>query len=482
MTRTEPLDSPTESAQGRLFRWAPLVGLPVFLIIVSVLFLRPIGDPDSWWHLRLGSALTMTWDFTDPPAWTRFATQPWVATQWLPEVAASWLEQRAGLAGLVWLLIVVALALVASLYAVCRREGGALPALLATVLGFAGVAPTMTPRPQVVTFVLLAVSLGAWLATARDLRPRWWLVPLSWLWACCHGFWFTGAAVGLVVVVGLWLDRRVRIAQALRLLAVPALSIAVAALTPVGPRLLLSPFAVGSITGFITEWQTPSIRDPAPAVTLFMIVVVVFTQARRRKRTSWVWVGLLFLAVVWALMSVRTVSLAAIVVAPLVAGSLAGLLPTRDEAPLGIQHHERILLVSSVAVCVIAAAALAAVLPALRLPGAVPTQLDPMLDRLPAHSVVWNDFSLGGWIDWRHPSLEVVVDGRAEAFGAAYLEQYGRTMAADPGWDQRIQQSEAHVAVLPSDSALADALQHRLGWRAVARDGDVVLLSDGTTL
>ena len=49
-----------------------------------------------------------------------------------------------------------------------------------------------TSRPQLVSFVLLPVVLAAWLQTERDLKPRWWLVPLMWVWSLCHGFWFIG--------------------------------------------------------------------------------------------------------------------------------------------------------------------------------------------------------------------------------------------------------------------------------------------------
>ena len=60
---------------------------------------------------------------------------------------------------------------------------------------------------------------------ARRGRTPWWLVGLSWVWACCHGLWFLGPLVGLVVVVGLALDRARPRAELLRLLAVPLLSV-----------------------------------------------------------------------------------------------------------------------------------------------------------------------------------------------------------------------------------------------------------------
>ena len=53
------------------------------------------------------------------------------------------------------------------------------------------------PRPQLVSIALAAVVTAAWLCSARDLRARWWLVPVTWVWACSHGLWFVGPLVGL---------------------------------------------------------------------------------------------------------------------------------------------------------------------------------------------------------------------------------------------------------------------------------------------
>ena len=47
-------------------------------------------------------------------------------------------------------------------------------------------------RPQVISYLLVAVTVGAWLRTRDDGRLRWWLVPLAWVWAMLHGMWPIG--------------------------------------------------------------------------------------------------------------------------------------------------------------------------------------------------------------------------------------------------------------------------------------------------
>jgi hypothetical protein len=479
MTTTE---NPTQQRSPALLRRAPVVVFALFLLAVTVVFVRPIGDSDTWWHLRLGEELAHTWALADPPAWTRFATESWIATQWLPEVVAARWSGWFGLPGLVWLVCATVLVLAVCLYVVCRREAGLLPAALATILGFGGMAATLTPRPQLVSFVLLVVTLGAWLQTARDLRPRWWLVPVSWVWACCHGLWFSGVVLGAVVVAGLVLDRRAGGRTALTLFLIPVLSVVAAAVTPVGQRLLLAPFAVGRITEFVTEWQRPSFFDLGPALTAAMIAAVVVLGARSRGRASWVSIGLLILAAAWTLLSVRTVTLGAAIAAPLLAGALDQVVPRRQTGPAAPSRGEKLVVGSSAAVCFVVAALLAAVLPSVRVPANVPTGLDGALDRLPAHTVIWNDYNLGGWIDYRHPTLEVVADGRAEAFGAAQLEKYGRVVRTEPGWEEILHASGARVALVGTDSPLAPALQERLGWRPLGQADGYVLLSDGALI
>lgn len=452
-------------------QWIP------FLLVLGLMGMaarqgfRPIGDPDTWWHLRLGDDIWRTWNFTDPAPWTRFATQHWVTTQWLPEVVASRFEHQFGLPGVAWLTSAGFVLLTAVLYVVCRREADVLAAAVATLVAFLGMSATLTPRPQLASFILLLIVTSAWLQTAKDLRPRWWLIPISWLWASSHGMWFSGIVVGLVVVVGLILDRRIRGAIALRLMAIPVASLLVAAVTPAGPGLLLSPFAVGGITQYITEWATPSIHDLSPAATAVMIAIVALTWARG-SQASWTHLILLLVATGWALLSARTVTLGAAMTAPLLAAALQSLLP---EHPPAVGRRELAALGAGVVASLVVVAIL---LPgSTGTPANVPNALNATLDRLPPHTVIFNDFLLGGWLLWRHPNLEPVLDGRAEAFPKSQFEGYIKTSQAGAGWQDFLEKTSATFALVKEGSPLATALDERLHWRSLGRDDGYVLLT-----
>ena len=376
-------------------RWMPLLLFLGLMGMAARQGFRPIGDPDTWWHLRLGDDIWWTWNFTDPAPWTRFATEHRVTTHWLPELVASRFEHLYGLPGVVWLSCAGFVILAAVLYRVCRREADILAAFVATLVAFLGMSATLTPRPQLVSFILLLIVTSAWLRTARDLRPRWWLIPVSWLWACSHGMWFSGIVVGAVVVVGLILDRRIRGVIALKMLAIPVTSLLAAAIAPAGPGLLFSPFAVGGITKYITEWATPSIHDLSPAATAVTIGVVALTWARGNQ-VAWTNIGLLLVATWWALLSARTVTLGAAMTAPLMAAALQSLLP--DRAP-ALSRREVATLGGGVLACL---ATVALLLPgSTGTPANVPNALNASLDRLPPHTAIFNDSALDERLRWR---------------------------------------------------------------------------------
>lgn len=451
--------------------WAPLTGLILLMVAATRQVVRPLSDPDIWWHLRLGADFRGDWSLRNPGQLSPYATADWVPTQWIPEIIASKFEDLFGLPGVAWLMGLALLVLMSVLYRFCRREADLLPAVVATGAAVVGMSASLSPRPHMVTYVLLAVTLDAWLKTSRDLHSRWWLIPLTWLWAGSHGMWFTGVLVGVTVTAGLMLDRRVGRRAVLRLSAIPAVSVLAAALTPIGPRLLTAPFAVGEIGGFIAEWQPPSFRDIAPGITMAMVAAIVLTWSRQ-GRVSWVRIGLLVLATGWALLSVRTVTLAALLLAPLMATVIQSWLPGQRPSTFG--RAEKLTLVAGTGTCL---AALAFVLPSVAAnPGAVPGALNPELDRLPAGSGVLNSYELGGWLAWRHPDVATYVDGLTEAYPPGHLREYHRLTSVAAGWDEVLARSGASYALLPDGSPLATALQQRLDWRELGSDDGYVLL------
>lgn len=462
-------DGGLSARRGHLDRWLPLVLLAAIPFVLLRLGLRPVGDPDTFWHLRAGQQLWDTWQFAGPDPLSRFSQHTWVMHEWLPELAMAGAAAIGGLPAVAWLSCALIAVLFATVHVVCRTWVPVLPAAILATAAVFGSAASLTPRPQLVTFVLLPVVVWAWLRTTQDLRVRWWLIPLTWVWACSHGLWVAGVVAGAAVTAGLLLDRRLSLRQARGHLAVVLLSVVAAALTPVGPELFIAPFRVGESTSLVSEWNPPALTSPPVAVTLALLAAIVVLWARRGRQVPWTHLLLLATAAGWTLLYARTVALGALTAAPL----LATVWPVQN-GDVQPSRRAEVMTLSAAIVASLAVAGL--VLPSLAAQPLQPHRLDQQLDSLPAGTVVYDEYSLGGWLLWRHPDLAPVIDPRIEVFDLDHVREHRDTLAAAPGWDASIDRIGANYALVPDAAPLSSAMLRTGQWSALGSDAGYVLL------
>jgi hypothetical protein len=447
--------------------------LALFAIATTVkLGIRQVSDPDAWWHLKTGAYVMSGGSFNGPDPWVPFSSRPFVLTQWLPEVVAQKGYSLFGLPAVAWLRCVAMLALLSALVWAARQAADNVPAIMAALAGLIGTGGSLSERPQLVSFVLLAVTVGAWWKTAHDLRPRWWLAPLTFLWACSHGLWGVGVLIGLAVIAGLALDRRLDRRTTLKLLSVPALSVLAAALTPIGPRLLLTPFEVSSNAAqFVQEWQPTDPRNLFAAVTLAMIALAVLPWIRGTSARPWWQIALAGTAVICTLAMFRTVPVGSIIAAPLLASALQ---EQRGHAAAGLTRRGT----RGWAALIVAAALVAAPISAAvaQRPSGWPERLRPQLAAIPAKTVVLNDFAAGGWLLWAEPQLTPVIDLRSEIYSMDYIRAYQRTEDVRAGWQSFIDRTKPTYALLLTKAPLTAALQEQLHWRTIGKDAGYILL------
>jgi hypothetical protein len=437
-----------------------------------------LWDPDVWWHLRLGNDFIAQRSLATPP-WSSFATESWVPTEPLPEVLEAFVQRGFGYAGVAWLYGLGAVLVVLTVQATNRREAAPLPATVATAVFLLPAYGSITPRPQLVSFVLLSVVLAAWLQTDRDLKPRWWLVPLSLVWSLCHGFWFIGAAYGFVFVAGIALSRRADLRTLGRLALVPVGCFLVVLLNPAGLRVITAPLRVGATHGYISEWQRTDLLTAGPLGALLMVGVTAVLWAITRTGVSWTRVLVLASAVVWIWYAERMVTLGAVVAAPLLAGALEGLLarsPGYEPVTTtrrGVRRRELGVMAAIGAGYLVVLALL--VPHTSSEPGRVPLALDATLDRLPPGTPVFNDYDVGGWIAWRHPDLDQYIDGLSNPYSEQHFADFHRAETTSPGWYPVVLRSGAPVALAETDGPLAAGLRQK-GWVAVGSDEGWTLL------
>jgi hypothetical protein len=460
----------TEHPAPAVVRWAPLGAFLLLLLSIARRAGGGISDPDTLWHVLAGEHLWRTRRFVGPDPLSDFTTEPWVLNQWLPELGLAGADYLGGLPAVAFVAQATLLAVCVALFLLCRQMSGPLAAALVASAAVLGAADSLSPRPQLVGFILLAIVVRAWICTAQDLRPRWWLIPVMWLWASCHGTWVAGMTVGAATVIGLALDRRMTLRQCMRFGALLAVSLLVTAITPLGPRLYESFATVRAVSPYILEWRLPTFSSPSVCLTAALVTVVPCLWLRRRARPRWTRALLWITGAVWAAASMRTVALGAIIIAPLAAEAVDYFIGRPRPA---VSRAERGVVAGGLVVALGLAGVLALTGP--RVPQGVPTGLDRSLAALPRGSVVWNSDLLGGWLMLGHPDLRHTADTRAEIYGPVLARAYLRVLGALPGWERDFDALAPGAVLVEEEAPLVHALTSR-GWTVRGSEAGYVLL------
>ncbi|HET7690236.1 MAG TPA: hypothetical protein VFK41_07655 [Nocardioidaceae bacterium] len=453
---------------------ALVIALWVTFFVAVALGTAPVSDPDTWWHLVMGGKFLDGTSVRDPGAMSYLGTEDWHSRDWGTQLLASQFERWFALPGVAWLFTAGLVVLLVAVYRLARSRAGFAAATLTVFIGLWAAMGSLTPRPQLVSFVLLVVLLGALTRTTDDLKARVWIAPLTGVWACLHGLWFVSPVLQAVVIGGLVLDRRLDARSAGRHVGVVLLSLAAVAVTPNGLALLADPLGPtnSDLSRYVAETSPPSLDSSYFVFALAMLGVIGLTWVRRGVPVDWTRILLLALAAGFCVLMARTVTLGALVAVPLFAEAL-------DHWLKGLRLHvpprlERAALYGVAAAALVVSAFVVpqrADAPATSLPVA----LDASLDILPSDAVVLNELSDGGYLAWRHPELRITVDGLSDQYAASYLAEVYATGELGPGWQEFVAGVGATHALLFQGSPLAEALRLQ-GWTVQAESPARLLL------
>ncbi len=472
--------------------------MPRFLVasgvVVGMLAVLPaIRDPDFWWHLRTGATLVRRHRLiaTDPYTFTA-VHHHWVLQEWLTECWYAAVNAIAGRPGIVVLFELGTLAMLGAILLRARllHPVGSVSLAIGAVMTMLVGAPVWGPRPQMETYVLLAVAL--WLAERqlrRGGRSALWLPPLFLAWSNLEAGWVVGLGLLIAVLViegarrGLG-GRGGPAAADLRRLALGTGAAALATLVnPNGPAILLYPFQTQFDTvqqQLIQEWHSPDFHLIAllPFLVMLLSLAVLLLRYRRCDLRT---LGLLLLVTPLALQSVRQTAVFTVVAAPVWIVQLDRAVAEaggRRRSPGGAGRPPLLVrLAASVELGVVplvrATRVAAAATPADGSPFYVrqfPVCAAAWLARGPARLRLFNLYGDGGYLIDHVPRDRVFVFGDAALMGNAILLRFARIAGLGPGWLEALDRSQSQLVVYERGTPLTLALARTPGWTLVYRD------------
>jgi len=483
MTEATAAEAPT--AAPRAARPTPwlLLAAVVTVVVPFQAATRPLNDIDLYWHLLIGQEILDGTPVAEAGRGWSFAPVPdtWVTTQWLAEVLFAWLHSMGGFGAMVVYRTVTVVIALAVLAAVTLYRRPARAAVWPYAIAGFSLALTSQERSQQITYIL-APLVGWWaMRLWREGRvPRWWVVlPLVVVWANMHGGWLLVPLALLLAAAARALDHGLRDRAILGAAGISALAGVAACISPIGIDNALAVLRFSGSTATIGEWKPVILWDwqALPLILLGLLLVVAWARGRARPTRGELLLALGLLA--FGFQAWRSVTPASLMLAPLVVGTLARALGEPDPLPAGTrQPMTRVLVGAGIAAALVAP--LVATTQPVVVPRDIPVALLSRLADAPQPLKVLNTYNVSGpvlWFGGGPEQVTVGIDGRADRYGAEYIERYTDGLVfARPGWDELFDQLDPDVAVLRVDQPLTGVLVAQRGWTEVAREGSTVLL------
>ncbi|MGQ9583984.1 MAG: hypothetical protein ACUVXG_01115 [Anaerolineae bacterium] len=470
----------------------------VFFLAVFAMAARVPASPDMWWHLRAGEVIARTGQFPYADLFSHtVAGKPWTDVYWLPQVVLYGVYAAAGLPGL---MAVTALAVTLAYIPLARvTPGNLFVRAFALLLAAIAAAVSWVPRPQMVTFAFLSVTL--WVLARFRQKPEsrlpLVLIPLFALWANSHGGFPAGLICIGCAVAGWALERLVGWAgpetpswKALGKLTLTAGTCLAATLcNPYTYRVLLLPFqTVGMqvLQDLIQEWAAPDfhLAHTQPFLGMLLLTVLALALSPRRPALSDLVSVCAFTTM--ALMAGRNISLAALVLAPVLSQHATWALERVAQAPrlafLQCWGQPRptpgraTRVLNAGILCLLAVAALGKGVYVASVTDDAIRQTFPVgaarfirQERLPRE--MFNPYNWGGFLVWElYPDYPVFVDGRTDLYDDPFLRRYLRVVWGQPGWEEVLREAGVHFALVEAGSLLDQWLGTCEGWRLAYRD------------
>lgn len=464
-----------------------------FAAIIAIIMLFAAGkavlfdtlDPDCFWHLRVAEQLHRDGigPIVDQISYSTTKTA-WSPYSWLGELGMKSIWDHAGLRGAIAVQAILQAAFIL-LIAMCAMQSmiprdepiPLMPAVVATALAAFLSLPYLSFRPVLGAIVVLA--LCAWILL-RDRRLNEqsrlvWIVPfLTALTINLHIFAvFIPIWIG-ALLAGALVERRPRNIRRYAMLL--ALCTVACCCTPMLPGtlatireyMIANPLTSNSM---IAELE-PMYRGLLHQITLGVIAAIILCALVKNQFRAGEWIWLSGMFVLWI-----KCGRAAPILVPILVPAIAGVFSDLSDRALAWKWANRVAF----AILLIGITRIILSLPNNQevdawlnrrgsdLPG-YPSAAAEYVDRNVPRTTgkLINEFDWGGYLAWKLPAYQVLLDGRTQLYSPAFWRDAYLNQPNDT--THLLASVEADAAILPAGkSRFRDSLQ-QLGWKSAYRD------------
>jgi hypothetical protein len=463
----------------------------ILFIALFVMTTREISDPDFWWHLSTGKYIveTHTIPHADIFSFTN-AGRPWVTHEWLAEIFIFALYALGSFPLLI--LIFAALMTLAFALVYLRSPGQPYIAAFAVMLAALATAPMWGVRPQMLSLLLTSVFL--WILDRKG-RSIWLLPCLMLFWVNLH----SGYALG-IVIVGVYVFAEIIAGfnvQSSRfevpslgfsLLFVFVLCIIAVLFNPNGATMYIYPFETltsPTMQAYIQEWFSPDFHLSEFQPFAWLLLATLAAIAVSGKRTSFVQTILLIGFGYAALRSARHIPLYAIIAAPIIAEHVWHVIKSHGWVNSLNTHRQMTRVATIVNWILLTMMVLAGIA---RVAIVLSNQTATERARFPAAATdfiqaqkikggIYNTYAWGGYLIWRmYPQARVFIDGRADVYGDAFIENvYLKAYRGGVDWREPLDRYDVRVVLIEPNAPLAAQLAREAPWKQVYGDQQAIV-------
>jgi len=462
-------------------------------VLVFIILTRTPQDSDMWWHLRAGQDMWQSKSIllTDTFSYTR-AGQPWVNAFWISEIVF-YLSYKLG--GFLALTSLVALTGAITFYFLYRRmEGNPIINAFIVVLAVLTAAPIWSPRPQIFSFLILAL-LDGWLSKIQKGGQKWlWLlIPIFALWANIHGGWIWGFLLLAAHIAGMALNNLTKENRGnaenwkflLRLVFWSAVAVLAIGLNPNGISIWRLPFYTASVSMQIQEWASPDFHLLEFQPLLWMVFLLVITAVLAKPKTNWATLFKVLGFAYLTFVSARSIAVFAIIAAPVLAEwANAAVENIKTELAIHIETSAGPLLSEKTNLVLNSALLFVIGVTALGRANLVSTPTE-VNKNVPLGAVQWlkeyqiggnlfNSYNWGGYLTWALPQTPVFIDGRADLYGTELINEWWNVADGTPQGLAVLDQWKIQTILLEPSWPVIKILPS-MGWREVYQDNMAVI-------